>query len=242
MTLTLSTMAVIALIALAGGLVRGMSGFGGSMVMMPLLAMVSAPKFIVAPVLLLEAFAAAPMLRGALRLAQFRVVAPLCLATFATVPVGAQVLLHADPLWLRHAIALLVMAFSIVLLCGIRYKGPHSTPMSVGLGLLSGVLLGATGIGGPPMIVYLLSGPAPGAITRANLTLVVMAISVAALSVLWLHGALQLDGPAPLWLLAPGYVAGIFAGARLFACIDERRFRQATLGLLIAVSLMALIA
>jgi uncharacterized membrane protein YfcA len=228
--------------ALAGGLVRGMSGFGGSLVMMPLLTLVASPKFVVAPVLLLEAFAAAPMLRGTMQLAQWRVIVPICAAAFVAVPFGAHVLLHADQQLLRHAIALLVGVFALILLCGIRYKGVHSAPTSIGLGLLSGLLLGGTGIGGPPIIVYLMSGPAPRAVTRANLTLTVMAISVAALSVLWARGTLRIDGPMPLWVLAPGYLAGIVVGALLFRHIDERRFRRVTLVILIIVSMVALLA
>jgi uncharacterized membrane protein YfcA len=228
--------------AVAGGLVRGMSGFGGSLVMMPLLTLLASPKFVVAPVLLLEAFAVAPMLKPAAHLAQWRVIAPICLAAFTAIPFGANLLLRADQDVMRRVIALLVLLFALLLWSGLRYRGGQRLPMSIGLGLLSGTLLGGTGIGGPPVVLYLLSGPAPGAVTRANLMLTVMAISVAALAVLWSRGALRIDGPMPLWLLAPGYVLGMAAGARFFHRIDEHRFRRATLGFLMVVGIVALLA
>jgi uncharacterized membrane protein YfcA len=240
--LTVALCATVLGSALAGGFVRGMSGFGGSLVMMPLLAIVANPKYAVGPVLLLEAFAAAPLLRGALRLVQWRVIVPICAAAFVAVPFGAYALLHADPQWLRRAIALLVAGFALILLSGLRYRGSQTLPASLAMGLVCGVLLGGTGIGGPPVIVYLLSGPTPGAVTRANLTLTIVAISVVALVVLWARGALLVDGPLPQWLLAPGYVAGLGLGAMMFGRIDERRFRQITLGILVAVSIVALLA
>jgi uncharacterized membrane protein YfcA len=92
------------------------------------------------------------------------------------------------------------------------------------------------------VILYLLSGSSPSAITRANLMITVMAISVAALALLWVRGVLRVDGPMPLWLLAPGYVLGLSAGMRLFALVDERRFRRATLGFMVAIAAVTLLA
>ncbi|CDY77027.1 Bll0704 protein [Caballeronia glathei] len=228
--------------ATAGGLVRGMSGFGGSLVMMPLLSMIASPKYVVAPVLLLEAFAVVPVLRHFIGRAQWRVVTPICVAAFAALPFGAYALFNADPSLVRRAIGFIVLLFALALPSGVRYEGPPRLPMSVALGLLSGVLLGGTGIGGPPVILYLLSGSSPSAITRANLMITVMAISVAALALLWVRGVLRVDGPMPLWLLAPGYVLGLSAGMRLFALVDERRFRRATLGFMVAIAAVTLLA
>ena len=56
------------------------------------------------------------------------------------------------------------------------------------------------------------------------------------------RSTLRIDGPMPLWILAPGYLLGITAGALLFRHINERRFRQAALGILIIVSGVALLA
>ncbi len=60
---------------------------------------------------------------------------------------------------LRRWIAGVVVVFSLLLLNGARYEGPQRPATSIALGAFSGVLVGATGIGGPPIILYLLSGP-----------------------------------------------------------------------------------
>lgn len=228
------------LISVAGGLLRGMTGFGGSLVMTPILTMLFNPRQVVPAVLMLEAFAATPMLIKATALAQYRVLAPICLASFATLPLGAYVLLHAEPHALRRAIAGMVIVFSALLLCGARYRGPRPAALSVGLGGACGVLLGATGIGAPPVILYLLSGPDPLAVTRANLTLYVAAISIAALLVLWTQGAFVLGGSLPPLAMAPCYYGGIVIGGHLFHRTKETALRQFALVLLMTVCAVAL--
>ena len=67
-------------IAGAAGVIRGITGFGGSMVMMPPLALLFGPQVAVPVVLLLEAFAGAQMMRDALGKASWRLLAPIGLA------------------------------------------------------------------------------------------------------------------------------------------------------------------
>lgn len=229
------------LVSVVGGLIRGMTGFGGSLVMTPILTMLFSPRQVVPPVLLLEAFAAAPMLARANALACYRILAPICLASFATLPLGGYVLVHAEPDVLRRGIAGMVIVFSALLLCGVRYRGPRPAALSAGLGGICGVLLGATGIGAPPVILYLLSGPDPLAVTRANLTLYVAAISVAALIVLWAQGVfVSAGGPLSPLAMAPCYYGGIVIGSHLFSRTKETALRQFALALLMTVCAVAL--
>jgi len=228
------------LIALAGGVIRGMTGFGGALIMTPALSVLYDPRTVVPMVLVMEAFAAAPMLPAAWQAARMRVIAPICLAAFATVPLGSYLLASAPPGLLRRAIAAMVIVFCAMMLAGVRYAGTPRPATSMALGSVSGVLLGATGIGGPPIIVYLLAGPDPIAVTRANLTLCVTAISVAALAMYWWRGLPVLGDPALAPWLCLCFVLGILLGAALFRRVGSRRFRAFSLGLMIAVAVVTL--
>lgn len=231
----------VAGVAALGGLMRGLTGFGGAMVMTPMLSMAYAPVRVVPSVMLLEAFIAAPMLVPALRVAQRRVVLAICLAAIAALPAGAFVLLHAPAQALSKGIAVMVMGFSVLLLLGVRYRGPRPLALSVTVAAACGVLLGATGIGGPPMVVYLLSGPEPIAVTRANMTVYASVISVAGLGLLWLHGALALGGALSPWLMAPCYALGVLLGSHLHGRTREAVLRRTAVLLLIAVCAVALL-
>lgn len=233
-------LALSLLIALAGGLVRGVTGFGGGLVMTLPLAYVLGPQIAVPAMLLLEAFAAAPMVPAAIALARFRVIVPICVAAAMGAPIGVTLLVGTDPQLLRRLIAAIVILFSLLLLKDFRLKGPHRLATSIALGASSGVLVGAVGIGGPPIIIYLLSGPDPIAITRANLTLCTIALSVAALAAMAMRGAVGWTAGREALLMAPLFYGGVMIGARLFPLFDERRFRRFTLLLLASVSTVLL--
>ncbi len=229
-------------IAVAAGVVRGITGFGGALVMTPPLALLFGPEIAVPIALLLESVVAAPMLVQTRREMRLRVIGPILATACATVPLGAYALATVDPQLLRRAIAAIVIAFSLLLLRGWRYHGRQRISTSIGLGALGGAMAGATSMGGPPVILYLLSGPDTVATTRANLTLFVAVTSLAAIVALWANGVLGAPAAWTGLAFAPGYYGGLVAGSRAFARFNDARFRRFTLLLLVAVSTGVLVA
>jgi uncharacterized membrane protein YfcA len=237
-----ATLVLAIAIAAVAGVVRGITGFGGAMVMSPPLALLLGARLTVPVVLLLESVVAAPMLVQTRRSVDWPIIGAILAAACLTVPLGTLVLVAVDPVIIRRAIAVTVIVFALLLLRGWRYSGRPRLATSLGLGAVSGGMLGATSIGGPPVILYLLSGPAPIETTRANLTLYVTVTSLVGIVMLWRHGVFDTAAlQASLWL-APAYYLGLVAGVRLFARFTDTRFRQLTLVLLIAVSTGILVA
>jgi uncharacterized membrane protein YfcA len=210
--------------------------------MTPALSLLIGAKTAVPVALLLETFAALPMLPAAARLARWRVMAPISGAALCTVPIGGWLLAGAEPKALRMAIAITVIVFSLALLSGRRYHGAPRTRTSLSLGALSGAMLGATSIGAPPVILYLLSGPDPAAVTRANLTLYVVVISAAGLVMLTVSGVIHAETLRFAgWLTIP-FVSGVMLGSKLFARFSDARFRQFTMVFMLLVALGVLFA
>jgi uncharacterized membrane protein YfcA len=236
-----ATLILAVVIALAAGAVRGITGFGGAMVMSPPLALLLGPRVTVPVVLLLESILAIPMLWQTRRLVDLRIVGVILAAACLFVPLGVRVLALADPKVMRNAIAVTVIVFSLLLLIGWRYRGRQRLSTSIGLGALSGTMLGATSVGGPPVILYLLSGPDAIETTRANLTLYVTVTSLMGIVMLVEQRIFDADSARLSLWLAPAYYAGLVAGIRLFPRFDEVRFRRFTLALLIVVSSVILI-
>ena len=75
--------------AVLAGLVRGYSGFGSSMVLVPILALLYNPQFAVVSAVVLELFACIQLVPGAIRHCHWRSVIPMSLASVFAVPLGA---------------------------------------------------------------------------------------------------------------------------------------------------------
>lgn len=237
MDLSLPIQATIAaVVILLAGLVRGITGFGGAMVMAPSLSLVIHPVTAVVIALALESAAAVTMLPQALRRVKWGVILPIGLMAVLTIPVGGWLLGTIDREITRRVIAGMVVLFAGLMALGWRYPGPTRLPVSLALGSLSGVLIGATSMGGPPVILYLLAGPDPIDQTRANLIVFVTLLSAVGLAILAALGVASLTDAAWCAALAPVYLGATIVGARLYGCFDERAFRRFTLIVMMVLS------
>ncbi len=211
---------VAAVVALAG-FMRGVTGFGGSMLMAPPLSLMLGPVAAVVTALLLEAAAALVMFRDAWPKIRGTTLLYLTVPACITVPIGAHLLLSLDPSLTRKAIGGVVVVFSLALLLGFRYSGSPRPATSLALGGLVGLSLGATSVGAPPVILYLLSGPDPAAVTRANLTVFVTSISVIGVVMLVAAGAVTRQLAIGGAILTIPYLTATWLGGRLFAKLND---------------------
>jgi uncharacterized protein len=229
-----------AAVVMLAGFMRGITGFGGAMLMAPPLSILLGPVPAVVVALALEITAALVMFPDALPRINVRTLAYLTIPAILTVPIGGYLLLTLDSAIARRMIAGVVVLFSLVLLLGVRYSGQPRPATSLALGSVVGVLLGATSVGAPPVILYLLSGPDPQAVTRANLTVFVTAISVAGLAMLVAAGA----ATAQLWLLAAflavPFMVGTWLGGKAFNTLSEVAVRRVALGMMLAMGVIGL--
>lgn len=116
MDFSVPELAGAAAIAAVAGVVRGITGFGGAMVMAPPLALLLGPVLAVPVVLALESIAATPMLVLTWREVRWPLVGPMLAAACLAAPLGSYVLVVAEPQTLRRAIAAIVVVFSLLLL------------------------------------------------------------------------------------------------------------------------------
>lgn len=237
MELSLTVQAALALtVVFLAGLVRGITGFGGAMVMAPSLSLVIHPVTAVVIALALESAAAVTMLPQALRRVRWGVILPIGLMAVLTIPVGGWLLSTIDREIARRFIAGMVVVFAGLMALGWRYPGPTRLPVSLALGGLSGVLIGATSMGGPPVILYLLAGPDPIDQTRANLIVFITLLSAVGLAILASLGVASWTDGAWCAALAPIYLGATMVGARLYGFFDERAFRRFTLIFMMVLS------
>ena len=236
------SLAVIAVITVVAGVIRGFTGFGSVLVMAPLISIFLGPAPTVAMIMILEICVAVQLLPRALRHTDWRLVGLLVAGALVTAPFGVQLLVHLDQDVMRRALGAIVVIWAAAMLAGVRYTGGVSDPATIGVGAASGALMGVTGIGGPPIVLYLLSTPARAETNRAN-TITFFAVMAAYLiGVLLYHGVYS---EITLWRAAvtvPFFLAGAWLGSRLFDRSSERLYRRIALFFITAVGITALIA
>ncbi|MBP0444903.1 sulfite exporter TauE/SafE family protein [Roseomonas sp. SSH11] len=220
---------------------RGYSGFGTAILLAPVFSTLWGPKAGVPVVLLMELLVSAQLLPRALGEADRRMVIPIGLAAVLAMPIGSLVLLAADGVLLRRAIGLLVLVFGIVLLSPWRYRGERPLGLNLVVGAISGLLKGSTGMSGPPVIFYFLSGPEEARRHRANFILFFGVIGVASIFPPLLAGLI--DAPALIRSVAliPPLLLCVRTGSRLFHVIPVAWYRRFAFGALIAAGGIALL-
>jgi len=224
------------------GVMRGYSGFGTAILLAPILSTLWGPRAGVPVLLLIELIVSIQLLPRSLHEADRRMVLPIGLAAVLATPLGASVLLYADGLVLRRAIGALVLVFGLLLLSPWRYRGPRPLPLNLAVGALGGLLKGATGMSGPPIILYFLSGPEEARRHRANLILFFGLIAIVAVVPPLLAGLIDATAMIRTAVLLPLMVMCVRLGARLFHVIPTAWYRRCAFGALVLAGGIALAA
>lgn len=232
---------IAAFSVLVGGFLRGFSGFGAGLAIVPMLSLLYRPADAVVIFALLEVIAALQLIPAVARQAQWRSVVAISLSAAVTVPLGAWLLITVDADIMRRSIAVFVLAFSAVLASGWRFRGVPSQAVELAIGSLSGVLAGAATLGGPPVILFYLSGIQRAGVVRASLTVYFVFVTLWALLMFAWLDIVTVELILRAVFLAPGYVLGMGLGSRLFRFASEQAFRRSALVLLVVIALVVLL-
>jgi uncharacterized membrane protein YfcA len=224
------------------GIMRGYSGFGTAVLLAPAYSVLWGPRIGVPVMLLLELFVSMQLLPKAFGQADRRVILPIGAAAVLFTPLGAFILLTADQDLLRRAIGAFVLVFGLLLSSGWRYHGSRPLPLNLAVGSVAGMLKGATGISGPPVILYLLAGPEEAKRHRANLILFFATISVVSIIPPALGGLMGWAVVAKVLVLLPVLLFCVPIGARLFHVIPEPWYRRLALLFLVTTGTVTLLA
>lgn len=217
----------------AGGMLQGFTGFGATLVMVPLLTFVYGPAESVAVGIGLSALGSVLLLPEASRDADWPDVIPACLMAFVTVPVGVALLLAADPDVTRRLMGGIVILVALIMIRGWNYGGPRNVLTSAAAGSFSGFTAGFFGMGAPGVTVYYLSGTIRAAAQRANILIVLGVMSALAMTGVAIGGGADLGSLALGIALILPFSLPMWAGARYFRRASNEAYRRVCLWLLI---------
>ncbi len=226
--------------AFVAGLARGFSGFGSALIFIPVASAAVGPVLAATVLLVVDGIGAAPMLPSGWRHGDRRAVAVMSIGAMVAIPAGSMALAWLDPVTLRWGISLTILLLVGLLASGWRYAGRPATPVTVGVGMISGFLSGSAQIGGAPAVAYWLGSAATNQLVRANMVLFLAGSNIYTAIAYGLAGLFAWPVLTLSLFAGPAYVAGTQLGIRMFGLARPQTFRRIAHALIAMAAILGL--
>lgn len=230
--------AVTMIVALGAGFIRGFTGFGGPAFMLATLTWFYTPLAVIAKILVIELISSAYLFMHARREIAWRDTAAITIPTILTLPLGQWLLLDTNPQVMRQIIAAIILIATVSMLLGLRYRAALGTLGLVVVGLLGGIIFGATYIA-LIVVAAILLGPYDRHASRALMISWSFFVSGAYAFMSFVSGAASVDDVLVALPGAAMYFIGTWFGARLFRGSAENMYRNVALVTLLILSIIS---
>ena len=235
-----SELAVASAMMLAGSTVLSTVGFGIGMTSTPVLLLVLEPQTVVVMINTVSLALFVLIMFQTRRYLPAREMVPASVAGLLGVPVGVFILSSASTGVLRVSITAVIILLAIGVAFNLRGPIPRSRLMGPPVGFVVGVLLAATGIGGPLMALLLLARDWPRHAVRASLSLYFLSVEGTAVIGYGLTGMFTPERVSLILIVTIPVLLGFGFGTVLVRRMNERLFRHAVVAVVIVTSLMVL--
>lgn len=225
---------------LLAAVVRGFSGFGFSLLSITAISLIMPVSEIVPSIFLLEVAASINLIVGIWREIDWRSLRWLMLGYAIGLPVGTYALIAAPADPAQILLSLFVVATAVMMLRGFRLEQTPGPTASTATGTASGVLNGAFGIGGPPVILFYLSTPGAAAIGRASIIFFFLFTDLLGVAYFATQGLVTRQSFVQFIFWMPTLLIGVWIGAHAFKRVDQATFRRWVLIILIALALLGM--
>jgi hypothetical protein len=207
-------------------IVRGYSGFGFSLLAISALSLAMPPAQFVPSIFLLEIAASIHLLPGIWRDIHWRSLIPLILGCAAATPLGVWLMAKAPEAPMQVGLAVFVLIATFLLWRGFALKTMPGKFTSTAVGAASGFANGATGIGGPPVILFYFASPAGNIAGRASVVAYFLITDLVGLGFQAQAGLINTSIFIQALFFLPALLAGVWLGARSFKSADPETFRR----------------
>jgi uncharacterized protein len=232
-----ATVGIAAAMTFGSAVIRGLTGFGMAIILVPLLGLLIAPTQAVALAIILQLLIGPVGLPRIMADADHSSAVPIAVLAMGTTPLGMAALATVNADVARLLIALVALgAFAAILLP--RHRAGHKPGRAAigATGIAAGILTGFAAMPGPPVVPFYLRQRIDPMVVRASMMLIFFASAIAGtLAALWTGvadratfvlaavlfvpmwagnalGALAFGRvPAPLWRGLVGTVLGVAA-------------------------------
>lgn len=233
------TLAFVIGVVLLAATAQSITGFGFSLVAVPLLVTALPVEEAIPLNTLLALSNTAIMARANMRDVPWETVTPLFAGAVVAMPLGLGVLLFAPADAIRVTIGVATLAMVAALAAGLRFRS-RSVVAELAVGSLAGTLSTSTGVNGPPVVLYLQGREHTPAEFRAALAVFFTGSGLVATAIFAASGVLTVTVVAVAALALPAVLAGNAAGGAVARRIDVVLFRRLVYVLLVTAAASAL--
>jgi uncharacterized protein len=232
--LSVGALAVAVALVFGASIVRGLTGFGLAIILVPLLGLIVPPADAVVISILLQLLAGPIGLKRILADGERKSATTISVWAVAATPFGVGLLSITPPDIARLAIAALALAAFGMLFIPAKEGAVPGQKETVATGIAAGLLTGFASMPGPPVVPFYMRRKLPPHIARGSMLMVFFACAIAGSIAAFALGVATLH---LLWLSILFYPA-LYLGTRLgemaFGKVSERAWRSfvgLTLGL-----------
>jgi hypothetical protein len=225
---------------LLAAVVRGFSGFGFSLLSITAISLIMPVAQIVPSIFLLEVAASLNLIPGIWREIDWKSLRWLMVGYVIGLPVGTYALIAAPADPAQILLGIFVIGTAIMMLAGFRLEKTPGPTASTATGAASGVLNGAFGIGGPPVVLFYLSTPGAAAIGRASIIFFFLFTDLLGVAYFATQGLVTQQSFVQFVFWVPALLVGVWLGAHGFRRMDQAAFRRWVLVILIALAVLGM--
>jgi uncharacterized membrane protein YfcA len=233
-------LAISSALVFLAAIVRGFSGFGFSLLSITAISLFMPAREIVPSIFLLEVAASLNLIPSIWRDIDWRGIGFLLLGYVVALPFGVYALANVPAPPMQLALGLFVIVTGAMMLAGFRLEKTPGAVATTATGAASGILNGAFGIGGPPVVLFYFSTPAAAAVGRASVIAFFLSTDTLGLAELARNELVTQQSFIQFVAWLPALLVGVFIGTKGFKHMDPVKFRLAVLWILVALAVLGL--
>ncbi|MFA0568035.1 sulfite exporter TauE/SafE family protein [Vibrio gallaecicus] len=235
-----STFPALFAIFIFAAMVRGFSGFGFTLVALPLSALFMPVIELVPVFMLIDLLGNVQLLPKVRRHVDWKWVAKVFIPCFVFTPVGLLLLKSVEQDTIVLIISVFIFASALMIQKGFQYsKEPKFAPFI--LGSLAGVMNGAASMSGPPVGAHALASPVAPHIARAGLIAFFVLADSSAFVSASIAGLVNSNLVILTAALLPSSMLGGYLGSQLFERYGGKKFKPVTVILLITIAIFSIL-
>ena len=223
-------------------IVQGYSGFGGGLMIVPIMAILFDPVTGIALVAIPFFFGMLVIIPRAINYVNWREVAPLASISSIAILIGQIFLLSVDSKNLKITMGMFIICFAILFLRNWKYSGTRNFLTTGLVGATTGGITGAFGIpGGPISVMYYLSAPIEPKEQRANILLTGFINTIVFIVGFIFHNVYEQVSVFESGILVPAFIAGSILGQYLFKVAPAKWFNKVNSLMLLLIGMVIII-